>query len=576
MRVCSVVLLWLAAGISAWAQGQPEVTVHEAPATFSSRVNLVSVPVVVRDKNGNAVGHLRQEDFAVTDKGRTQEITKFTVETAAIHGGSVAADAAADPGAPKQPALPQRFVAFLVDDIHIKPGDMLQARQAVNRQLDQILDADTRAAIFTTSAQTTQDFTGDAEKLHAALNRIKPWEAGLDKQKDCPYVSYYLADLLINQDHSLSPGLSDQQVLGMMQTDPALMAVTKEAEACLQTTDLEQVLPQIRAAGQQALRFGMEETKVSLDVMRDLVRSMSALPGSRTIVMVSPGFLLAWDHRLDEGELFDKAIHANIVINTLDARGVATPSGFEAGDKGYGSGAAGQMMQYENTAASLAQDLLAEAAYGTGGHFFHNDNALEQGIKELAARPEYVYVLGFSPDNLKLDGSYHKLKVTLKNGAGLAVEARRGYWAPNHAVDPAEEAKEEIEDAVFSREEMTDLPVKLHTDFFKQSESKAELAIETQVDLRRVKFKKVDDRNRDSLTVVTSLFDENGRYVKGTQTTLDMQLRDGTLASAQTSGMAKVAKVSFDVPPGRYVARVVVRDSEGRSMAAANEGVVIP
>jgi hypothetical protein len=176
---------------------------------------------------------------------------------------------------------------------------------------------------------------------------------------------------------------------------------------------------------------------------------------------------------------------------------------------------------------------------------------------------------------LKLDGSYHGLKVTLKNGAGLKIEARRGYWAPNHAVTPAEEAKEEIEDAMFSREEMQDIPLKLHTEFFKQNEAKAQLTIETQVDLKRLKFKKAGDRNRDSLTVVTGLFDENGRYVKGTETTVDMQLRDQTLESAQGSATVKVSKVSFDVPPGRYVVRVVVRDLEGRSMAAENAGVVI-
>ena len=98
-------------------------------------------------------------------------------------------------------------------------------------------------------------------------------------------------------------------------------------------------------------------------------------------------------------------------------------------------------MQFEIDAERMSMDLLGEVAQGTGGRFFHNDNRLEEGLKELAARPEYVYVLGFSPDNLKNDGSYHGLKVTLKNGEGLQVDARRGYWAPNHAVSPAEQSR---------------------------------------------------------------------------------------------------------------------------------------
>jgi hypothetical protein len=295
--------------------------------------------------------------------------------------------------------------------------------------------------------------------------------------------------------------------------------------------------------------------------------------------MVSPGFLLASEQRVFENDIFEKAIHAGVTINTLDVRGVATIPGMEASERGYQGASGAILMQADIAAASQAQDLLGELAAGTGGTFFHNDNGLAEGLQELAARPEYAYVLGFSPDNLKFDGSYHGLKVKLKNGAGvtesnLKIDARRGYWAPNHSISPAEEAKEEIEDAVFSREERLDIPVKVHTEFFKQSESKAELTAETRIDLKGLKFRKAEDRNLDTLTVVTSLFDQNGRYVKGTERTLDMRLRDQTMETARSRGM--VLKESFTVPPGRYVVRVVVRDTEGRSMSEQNDGVEIP
>ncbi len=575
------VFFWLlfTAAAGAWAQtpaqdqspAQPEIVSHEAPATFSSRINLVTVPVVVRDRDGRAVGSLRQEDFQLFDKRKAQVITKFSIETS----GSAAAKSpdAATSAQPPKPVLPGRYVAYLFDDVHSKVGDLLQGRQAANQQVDRSLDANTRVGVFTTSGRTTQDFTGEAAKLHAAINRIQPWESGLDNKRDCPTISYYLADYLINQSQSLSPGLSDNMVLARIGSDQALGAVIAEAKACLQTTDMSQILPQVRAAAQLALSYGKAETFTGLNVLKDLVRSMSTLPGSRSIVMVSPGFLLASEQRVFENDIFEKAIHASVTINTLDIRGVATLPGMDASEAGYRSGN-GYLVQADITAASLAQDLLGELAYGTGGTFFHNDNALADGLEELAARPEYVYVLGFSPDNLKFDGSYHGLKVTLKNGTNLKIDARRGYWAPNHAISPAEEAKEEIEDAVFSREEMMDIPVKLHTEFFKQSEAKAELTVETRIDLKGLKFRRADDRNRDTLTVVTGLFDQNGRYMKGTERTMEMQLRDQTLEAGKSSGLT--VKESFDVPPGRYVVRVVVRDTEGRSMAAQNEGVEIP
>ncbi len=185
------------------ANPQPEVVSHEAPATFSSRINLVTVPVVVRDRDGRPVGSLRQEDFQLYDKGKAQVVTRFSIETSGS-AGAKAPDApataqAATPAGPSKPVLPSRYVAYLFDDIHSQVGDLLQGRQAANRQVDRSLDANTRVGIFTTSGRTTQDFTGDAEKLHAAINRIQPWERGLDNQLDCPSISYYLADLLINQ-----------------------------------------------------------------------------------------------------------------------------------------------------------------------------------------------------------------------------------------------------------------------------------------------------------------------------------------------------------------------------------------
>src|ERR1700757_1858657 len=72
-------------------QGQPEVTSHESTVTFSSKVNMVSVPVVVRQSDGKAIGNLKQEDFQLFDKGKQQIITKFTVE----HTESVVTEAPA-------------------------------------------------------------------------------------------------------------------------------------------------------------------------------------------------------------------------------------------------------------------------------------------------------------------------------------------------------------------------------------------------------------------------------------------------------------------------------------------------
>jgi hypothetical protein len=214
---------------------------------------------------------------------------------------------------------------------------------------------------------------------------------------------------------------------------------------------------------------------------------------------------------------------------------------------------------------------LAALADNTGGKFFHNDNGLEEGLDQVAARPEFIYVLGFSPQNLKYDGSYHALKVTLTNPKGLNLQARRGFYAPKHIADPQQEALEEIREAVFSRDEMNDFAVDLNMQFFKSSDVLAKLAVMTRVDLKHLQFRKVEDRNKDTLTIVTGLFDRNGNYVSGVQKTVDLNLLDKTLEAMPASGVT--VRTNFDIAPGSYVVRMVVRDSEGQTMAARN-GVV--
>jgi hypothetical protein len=192
----------------------------------------------------------------------------------------------------------------------------------------------------------------------------------------------------------------------------------------------------------------------------------------------------------------------------------------------------------------------------------------------VAARPEYLYVLGFSPQDLKLDGRLHTLKITLRNSGKFEIQARSGYYAPRRLADPEEAAKQEMQDALFSREELHDIPIAIHTQFFKPSADNARLAVMTRVDVKHLRFRKENGRNLDDLTVLSGLFDRNGNLVTGDSKTVQMRLKDQTLESRLNSGIT--VKSSFDVKPGSYMIRLVIRDSEGQEMAAANGTVDIP
>lgn len=114
----------------------------------------------------------------------------------------------------------------------------------------------------------------------------------------------------------------------------------------------------------------------------------------------------------------------------------------------------------------------------------------------------------------------------------------------------------------------------LQTEFFKSTETAAELTVVAHLDLKNLKFRKVDDRNNDTLTVVSGLFDSNGNFVNGIQKVVELHLRDQTLAAIENSRVTM--NQTFSVGPGRYVVRVVVRDAEGKTMSARNGGVEIP
>jgi hypothetical protein len=192
----------------------------------------------------------------------------------------------------------------------------------------------------------------------------------------------------------------------------------------------------------------------------------------------------------------------------------------------------------------------------------------------LAGAPEYVYTLGFSPQNLKLDGSFHRLKVILEKPTKLSVQARRGYFVSRHAADPAETAKQEIQEALFSREEMVDLPVELHTQFFKPTSDSAKVTVVARVDVRQLKYRKSEGLNHNELTIVSALFDRNGNFITGIEKKVAMHLRDETLENKLRSGVT--FKSNIDVKPGSYLVRLVVRDTEGQLMSAQNGALEIP
>jgi len=558
--------LLLSARLAARQNNAPEVTQKDSSPTFQSKVNLVLVPIVVRDSQGRAVGNLTKDDFQIFDKGKPQTIASFQVlkrgaaQTSAIN--QTGAEAGAAGKAAEVPASPERYVAYLFDDLNVQTGDLVFAKKAATSHLSKSLQPTDRAAVYTTSGQNALDFTDDKGKLAEAVAKLQPRTLYQHAGPQCPDLTYYWADLIANKNDAMALNAAAQETMVCMQLDPTQPDSMTTARQMSQST------------ARQEISMGEQGTRVTLSVLKAAIRRMGSKPGQRLIVLASPGFLtLTGEASTDKAEILDLAASMNVMISSVNIRGLYTTEMNASQPGAYNQAAQTMISQYFRESATAQEDVLSELADGTGGTYFHNSNDLTDGFNQVATAPEVSYVLGFSPQSLKPDGSFHRLKISVVSRKDINLQARRGYYAVKRKGDAEADAKADIQDAVFSRDEMHDIPVDLQTQFFKAGADSAKLTIVAKVDLRRLRFKKLDGRNDNNLTVVSVLFDRNGNYVTGMSKNVEMRLRDETLARL-SAGIT--VKTNFDVKPGTYVVRLVVRDSEGQAMAAQNGAVEIP
>jgi VWFA-related protein len=383
----------------------------------------------------------------------------------------------------------------------MKANESLAVRAAAEKLFSNLAATD-RAAIYTTSGDVQQSFIGDAETLRRTLTKIIPRVGKGEGEYECPTISYYMADLINNK--------QDTEAL-----ETALLDARNNN--CPMTPN------DVRANADRILRAGDQNTRLAYQSLEHVVGLLASMPGQRVMVYVSPGFLLNEGVMPANSELLERAMRAGIVVNTIDAKTLYTVDPLpdiaappqQPMDKTDRLDYQIQEATYRVQSLNEQGQVLAGIAASTGGTYFHNRNDLDVGMNQALSAPSVSYLLGFAPQNLKIDGKFHKLKVTVENGQKFQIQARNGYYVPKMLADPEEMVRQEVRSALFAQDEIVDVPIDLKTQFFKTDAGSAQLSVLTHMDLRGIHFRKADGRNYNNVVLATAVFDGNGQFVEG-------------------------------------------------------------
>lgn len=605
MKLISALLAFVLLGcvwvLAQTASTQPPRQTTPPPqdeATLRIETELVQIEAIVTDKNGKLVRDLKREDFELREDGKAQEISYFSVGTSTRPARWITKDPKANANnmatpAPSSPAEVRvgRYIVLTIDDLHLAFGNLVPARQALLKFVDEQVMPDDQVALITTSGQLGlhQQFTNNREMLKRAINRLSFAERRVSiNTSDVPRLTPYQAELIENN----IPDALALAVNEILQKQPFI----SRAEA----TSLAQSKARMMVAENTAL------TRATLGTIENILRSLRGLPGRKTMVMLSDGFLLGGFSQgtlYDVRRITDAATRAGVVIYALDTRGlIAMPEAFDASQPGFGmEQPPGARLSMELAGIEANRDGLNALSRDTGGFPIFNNNDLSIGLQKIAEDTEVYYLLAFEPTVSYRDGRFRKLEVRVKNHPDYKVRASKGYFAPDdkatakaadkedrerakreaeRAKNPDKAAKkdfsaqlERVRDAMNSLYPLRDIPVALAADFVDSGKGEGYAQLMAHFDVSQVKFEKTKERYNAGLEVVVGIFDEKGKSVDTFSQKLSLALKPATYERIVKSGFLFTRQVKL--APGFYQVRMVVVKEFPRQAGSSSEWVEI-
>ena len=550
-----------------------EVTVSSGPytlrlpTTFRANSRLVEAPVVVRNGKGEAVGVLKREDFEIRDQGKKRDISSFAVEVAerGTTGGH-------DGGAPAQAAHPaamqarKRWVALLFDDLNSNAADLLNARNAALRFLKEGLQPGNQVSVFTTYGRQMVPFTADSAKIAEALNHLAPhpMKTGVN---GCPTISTYEAYLIANGlDQTVFENKVDEaRRCSGAPPQPQRRGRSSTTSETSNDSVVQMVLGLSRGIWEQTSQI----SRNTIEEVRDIVTYLGQYPGERLLICASSGFL-SGTLETEQDDLINRALHSGVIIDSLDAKGLYVQ---DAPEIPMGGSARSVIVQQSmgTSPQESANDALAVMAYGTGGIFFHNNNDLTLGLREMMA-PAATYLIGFAPDAAG-DGKYHRLKVRVTAPGHFDIQARPGYVALKEQAETEAAPPRKIDEAVLAADARADAPATIRSSIQTGTDGVKAAAATLHLDLKRMTFRELFGRRDQRVVFIAVLMDAQGDFITGKEYDIDLALKQDTYERSLEGGFNATALLQ--APKGKYRLRGVAEVGSGAITATTLE-VEIP
>ena len=397
---------------------------QNALPAFPSRVEVVTLDVVVVDKQGRAVRGLAAADFTVFEDGRPQVVVAF--EAVDLKAGPAAVPAAGLPGpAPTTSARPpgERAFVFLIDDLGLDFGPVSGAKKGIAQWLNtKALPADDVTILTTSGDLSWNDRVATGrEDLLGILGRV---------QGARPKAQFVLSEGEAYQ--ILETAAGDRPLessLGSTTLMDRLMKRAATAGACA-LSDCEFV---VRTTARETHDRFVRSTRAVLASVERLSRFLAPRPGRKSIVVFSEGFALGMG-RGEEDAALRASQAANTAVHLVDARGLVADALSSAEFEGAPDPIDVGLQTLDGGVLDGA--YLAEA---TGGRILRNTNDLASGLERIADESSVYYRLGYQPEKAP-DGQWRKLKVEVRRRK-VEARARRGYYASPPPVIAREPAK---------------------------------------------------------------------------------------------------------------------------------------